>query len=127
MLAIRTIVGLRLITCIEMGRARRFMAYSAIFVALIISALPASGQDLILSAQDNCSLGNCTLHIVDVDTQTAKVWLVISDPGGPMISEILGILGANDTLPWKNYTLTVSGIYAGESSDLVFLRINSSD
>jgi hypothetical protein len=123
-LAIRTIVGLRLITCIEMGRARRFMAYSAILAALIISALPASGQDLILSAQDNCSLGNCTLHIVDVDTQTAKVWLVISDPGGPMISEILG---ANDTLPWKNYTLTVSGIYAGESSDLVFLRINSSD
>lgn len=124
MLAVRNKAGVGSINCIEKGRARRFMAYTAISVALIISALPASGQDLILSAQDNCSLGNCTLHIVDVDTQTAKVWLVISDPGGPMLSEILG---ENDTLPWKNYTLTVSGIYAGESSDLVFLRINSSD
>ena len=124
MLAVRNKAGVGSITCIDKGRARRFMAYTAISVALIISALPASGQDLILSAQDNCSLGNCTLHIVDVDTQTAKVWLVISDPGGPMLSEILS---ANDTLPWKNYTLTVSGIYAGESSDLVFLRINSSD
>ena len=102
----------------------RLIAFAAISVALVIFALPATGQNLVLSAQENRSLGNYTVHIVDVDTQTAKVWLEISDPGGLMLSEILSV---NESLSWKNQTLTLSGIYAGEASDLVFLRIGSSD
>jgi hypothetical protein len=107
-----------------MRKAKRPSIFTAISVALVISLLPASCQDLILSAHENHSLGNCTLQIEDIDSQTAKVWLVISDPIGPMLSEILGV---NETLFWENRTLTVARIYAGESSDLVFLRVNRSD
>ena len=100
------------------------MAFSAIFLVQIIFAAPASGQDLILSTEENRSLGNFTLQIVDVDADTAKVWLEISDPGGPVLSQILSV---NDTLSWKNLTLNVAEIYAGDISDLVYLKINSSD
>jgi hypothetical protein len=113
-----------LLTCIDMIMARRIIASMAISVALIIYAFPAFCQDLIISAHENSSLDNCTLQIVDIDTQAAKVWLVISDPTGPILSEILG---ENDTLSCDNQTLTVTRIYSGESSDLVFLRINRSD
>ena len=108
----------------ERIRVGRFMALSAIFLAQVAFASPAWGQDLILSAEENSSLGNFTLQVVDVDADTAKVWLEISDPGGPVLSQILNV---NDTLSWKNLTLNVAGIYAGDISDLVLLRINSSD
>ena len=122
MLAIKNMVSSG--SVIRMNGLGRRIVFAAISVALVIFALPVSGQSLILTAQENRSLGNYTLHIVDVDTQTAKVWLEISDPGGFMLSEILSV---NETLSWKNQTLTLSGIYAGEASDLVFLRISSSD
>jgi len=97
---------------------------AAISLFLIIFALPGSGEDMVLFGQENCSLGNSTLHIVDIDAETAKVWLVISEPSGSMLSEIMS---PNDTLLWKNRTLNIARIYAGSLSDLVLLRINSSD
>jgi len=123
-LAIEQMLCRRLMTCINMSVAGRLTALVAISAALTILILPGSGQDLILFSQDNCSLGNSTLHIVDVDAETAKVWLVISEPSGSMLSEIMSL---NDTLLWKNRTLNIAGIYAGGLSDLVLLRINSSD
>ena len=123
MLAIGQMLCRRLITGIKISMAGRLMAV-AISVFLIVFALPGSGQDLVLFGQDNCSLDNSTLHIVDVDAETAKVWLVISEPSGSMLSEIMSV---NDTLFWKNRTLNIAGIYAGGLSDLVLLRINSSD
>ncbi len=123
MLAIGQMLCRRLITGIKISMAGRLMAV-AISVFLIIFALPGSGQDLVLFARDNCSLDNSTLHIVDVDAETAKVWLVISEPSGSTLSEIMSL---NDTLFWKNRTLNIAGIYAGGLSDLVLLRINSSD
>ena len=123
MLAIGQMLCRRLITGIKISMAGRLMAV-AISVFLIIFALPGSGQDLVLFARDNCSLDNSTLHIVDVDAETAKVWLVISEPSGSTLSEIMSL---NDTLLWKNRTLNIAGIYAGGLSDLVLLRINSSD
>ena len=123
MLAIGQMLCRRLITGIKISMAGRLMAV-AISVFLIIFALPGSGQDLVLFARDNCSLDNSTLHIVDVDAETAKVWLVISEPSGSPLSEIMSL---NDTLFWKNRTLNIAGIYAGGLSDLVLLRINSSD
>ena len=123
MLAIGQMLCRRLMTGNKMSMAGRLMAV-AISVFLIIFALPGSGQDLVLFGQDNCSLDNSTLHIVDVDAETAKVWLVISEPSGSALSEIMSL---NDTLLWKNRTLNVAGIYAGGLFDLVLLRINSSD
>ena len=122
MLAIGELLCSRLMT--RMSMARQLAAFTAISVFLAIFVLPGSGQDLILLAEDNCSLGNSTLHIVDVDAQTAKVWLEISEPSGLMLSEIMSL---NDTLLWKNQTLNIVGIYAGGLTDLVKLEINSSD
>ena len=122
MLAIGELLCCRLMT--RMSMARQLAAFAAISVFLAIFVLPGSGQDLILFAEDNCSLGNSTLHIVDVDAQTAKVWLVISEPSGSMLSEIMSL---NDTLFWKNQSLNIVGIYAGSLADLVLLKINSSD
>ena len=124
MLAIGQMLCRRLMTGNKMSMAGRLKAFVAISVFLIVFALPGSGQDLVLFGQDNCSLDNSTLHIVDVDAETAKVWLVISEPSGSMLSEIMSL---NDTLLWKNRTLNIAGIYAGGLSDLVLLRINSSD
>ena len=121
MLAIGQILCSRFIT--RMGMAGRLMAV-AISLLLIILPLSGSGQDLVLSAQDNFSLDNSTLHIVDVDAETAKVWLVISEPSGSALSEIMSL---NDTLFWKSQSLNIVGIYAGSLADLVRLRINSSD
>ena len=124
MLAIGQMLCRRLMTGNKKSMAGRLKTFGAISAFLIIFALPGSGQDLVLFGQDNCSLGNSTLHIVDVDAETAKVWLVISEPSGSMLSEIMSL---NDTLFWKNRTLIIAGIYAGSLSDLVLLRINSSD
>lgn len=124
MLAIGQMLCRRLMTGIKISMGGRLKTFVAISVFLIIFALPGSGQDLVLFGQDNCSLDNSTLHIVDVDAETAKVWLVISEPSGSMLSEIMSL---NDTLFWKNRTLIIAGIYAGGLSDLVLLRINSSD
>jgi len=107
-----------------MRPAGRLTALAASSIFLILFAIPGSGEDIVLIGQENCSLGNSTLHIVDVDAQTAKVWLVISEPSGSMLSEIMSL---NDTLFWKNQSLNIVGIYAGSLADLVRLRINSSD
>ena len=124
MLAIRQMLCRRLMTGIKMSMEGRLKTFVAISVFLIIFALPGSGQDMVLFAQESCSMGNSTLHIVDVDAESAKVWLVISEPSGSPLSEIISL---NDTLFWKNRTLNIAGIYAGGLSDLVLLRINSSD
>ena len=122
MLAIGELLCCRLMT--RMSMARQLAAFTAISVFLVIFGLPGSGEDIVLIGQENWSLGKSTLHIVDVDAQTAKVWLVISEPSGSMLSEIMSL---NDTLFWKSQSLNIVGIYAGSLADLVRLRINSSD
>jgi len=103
--------------------AKLLFIFSAVFLSLLPSLSQSSCQEMILSAHENCSLGDFTLQVEDVDSQAAKVWLMISDLNGPLQTEVLGI---NDTLNWDNQTLTVTRIYAGEASDLVLLKINCS-
>ncbi|MGV8175804.1 MAG: hypothetical protein ACP5OU_08900 [Methanothrix sp.] len=103
--------------------AKLLFIFSAVFLSLLSSHSQSTCQEMILSAHENCSLGDFTLQVEDVDSQAAKVWLMISDLNGPLQTEVLGI---NDTLDWDNQTLTVTRIYAGEVSDLVFLKINCS-
>jgi len=111
------------VICIGMRTAKRLFIFSAVFLVLFPSVSQSSCREVILSAHENRSLGNFTLQVEDIDSQAAKVWLMISDRKGSMQTEVLGI---NDTLDWDNQTLTVNRIYAGEVSDLVFLSINCS-
>ena len=70
---------------------------------------------------ENYTMGNCTLQVEDIDSQAAKVWLLILDGQDPPLSMVLGI---NDTLSCGKLTAMVTRIYAGESADLVCLKIN---
>lgn len=71
---------------------------------------------------ENYTLDNCTLQVEDIDSQAAKVWVLILAGNGPSLSMVLGI---NDTLSCGKRTLMVKRFYAGESADLVCLKINS--
>ncbi|MCX6677184.1 MAG: hypothetical protein NTU95_04475 [Methanothrix sp.] len=72
---------------------------------------------------ENYTMENCTLQVEDIDSQAAKVWMLILCGQEPSLSKVLGI---NDTLSCGNLTLMVKKTYAGESADLVCLQINSS-
>jgi len=71
---------------------------------------------------ENYTLENCTLQVVDIDSQAAKVWVLIQAGNGPSLSMVLGI---NETLSCGRLTLMVKRFYVGESADLVCLKINS--
>ena len=71
---------------------------------------------------ENYTLENCTFQVEDIDSQAAKVWVLILGRQKPSLSMVLGI---NDTLSCGKLTLMVKRFYAGESNDLVCLKINS--
>jgi len=71
---------------------------------------------------ENYTLENCTLQVEDIDSQAAKVWVLILCGQEPSLSRILCI---NDTLSCGKRTLVVKRIYAGESADIVSLKIIS--
>ena len=73
---------------------------------------------------ENYTMENCTLQVEDIDSQAAKVWVLINGGSGPSLSKVLGV---NDTLSCDKLTLMVKRFYAGESNDLVCLMINSTE
>jgi hypothetical protein len=99
-----------------------FSIFSACILFLAILIYPALSQEVVLSMNENYTLNNCTLQIEDIDSQAAKVWLLIQERQGPSLSMVLGI---NETLSCGKLTLMVKRFYAGESADIVCLKINS--
>jgi hypothetical protein len=77
---------------------------------------------MVLSMHENYTMENCTLQVEDIDSQAAKVWVLILGRQEPSLSMVLGI---NDTLSCGNRTLMVKRFYAGELADIVCLEINS--
>jgi len=108
--------------CINMNGAIGFSIFSACILFLAILVCPAFSQEVVLSMHENYTLENCTLQVEDIDSQAAKVWMLILGGQEPPLSMVLGI---NDTLSCGKLTLMVNGFYAGESNDLVCLKINS--
>ncbi len=93
---------------------------AAVVLAVFMLLAPVShSTDAILRSNENCTLGNCTLHVVDVDSQVMQVWLVITSGNESLQPSVLGI---NDTIDCGNCTLLIKRIYAGEESDLVCLE-----
>jgi hypothetical protein len=85
---------------------------------LMILIYPAFSQEVVLSMHENYSMENCTLQIEDIDSQAAKVWVLILAGKEPSLSMVLGI---NETLSCGRLTLMVKRFYAGESADIVSL------
>ncbi len=69
---------------------------------------------------ENYTMENCTLQVEDIDSQAAEVWVLILAEPEPSSSMVLGI---NDTLTCGKATLMVKNFYAGESYDIVCLKI----
>jgi hypothetical protein len=91
---------------------------SILFAFLIY---PGFSQEVVLSMHENYTLENCTLQVEDIDSQAAKVWVLIQAGNGPSLSMVLGI---NETLSCGRLTLMVKRFYAGESADIVSLKID---
>jgi len=100
----------------------RFSIFCASILFLAILIYPVFSQEVVLSMHENYTMENCTLQIEDIDSQAAKVWVLILGGQEPSLSMVLSI---NDTLSCGKLTLMVKKIYAGESADLVCLKINS--
>jgi hypothetical protein len=94
---------------------------SACILFLMILIYPAFSQEVVLSMHENYSMENCTLQIEDIDSQAAKVWVQIRAGQEPSLSMVLGI---NDTLSCGRLTLVVKRFYAGESADIVCIKID---
>ncbi len=69
---------------------------------------------------ENYTMENCTLQVEDIDSQAAKVWVMILAGPEPSISMVLG---ENETLICGRLTLQVEKFYAGESADIVCIKI----
>jgi hypothetical protein len=110
--------------CIRINGAIGLSIFFASILFLTILVYPAFSQEVVLSMHENYTLENCTLQVEDIDSQAAKVWLLILAGQEPSLSMVLGI---NDTLNCGKLTLMVKRFYAGESNDLVCLKINSTE
>jgi hypothetical protein len=106
---------------ISMNGAIGLSILSACILFLMILIFPAFSQEVILSMHENYTMENCTLQIEDIDSQAAKVWVLILAGKGPSLSMVLG---TNDTLSCGRLTLVVKRFYAGESADIVCLKID---
>jgi hypothetical protein len=104
---------------INMNRIIDLSRFSAciLFLALIY---PAVSQEVVLSMHENYTMENCTLQVEDIDSQAAEVWVSILAGPKPSSSMVLGI---NDTITCGKAALMVERFYAGESYDIVCLKI----
>jgi|GEM_PF-3590981 len=95
-------------------------------MAVAIMAQQAlAGMEILLPTQQPLGFaGNMTFVVEDVDPVTGKAWLNLYGANGVLKSEILG---CGDHFVYYGITridLTISRIYAGESTDLVSLNLN---
>jgi hypothetical protein len=105
---------------IRMNRAIGLSIFSACILYLIL-IYPAFSQEVVLCMHENYTMENCTLQVEDIDSQAAEVWVLILAGPEPSISMVLGI---NETLTCGNARLMVKKFYAGESYDIVCLKIS---
>jgi hypothetical protein len=107
---------------IRMMWANRVSIFTAGILYLAILIYPAFSQEVVLSMHENYTLENCTLQVVDIDSQAAKVWLLVLCGQEPSSSMVLSL---NDTFGCGKRTLMVKRFYTGESADIVCLKNNS--
>lgn len=107
-------------TCINLEKWL-FLFFEGI-LAIAVSTSSAQSSEVILPVHENFTLENCTVKVEDIDTEAAKVWLLLERGDEPARSMVLGI---NDSLACVTCALMVTGIYSGEDADLVCLSLNN--
>jgi hypothetical protein len=107
---------------ISMIRAIGLLGFTEciLFLALIG---PVFSQELVLSIHENYTLECCILEVEDIDSQAEEVWISIATGPGQSSSMVLGM---NETITCGNATATVNKFYAGDSYDIVCLKLLNS-
>jgi hypothetical protein len=103
-------------------RARLWVSLCAAYLALMPISFSVIGEEIILYPGQHLSLaGNLTLAVEDVDSQREVVWLNLSQKNQSLNSSLLHM---GEHLFWRDFDVSVLGIYAGGMGDLVVLQIN---
>ena len=58
--------------------ANGIFIFSACILFLTILIYPVFSQEVVLSMHENYTMDNCTLQVEDIDSQAAKVWVLIN-------------------------------------------------
>ena len=89
-------------------------------ILLAVFVYPAHAEVVLLSVQQNLTLGNCTLEVEDADFQAGLVWLCIfADHESPQ--SVVVVVG--DAFRIGELMLRILRVYAGEGTDLVALEV----
>jgi hypothetical protein len=104
-------------------RARLWSSLCGAFLALLLPSFSAPGEEILLYPGQQLSLGeDITLVIEDADSQREVVWLNLSQKSQSLNSSLVH---KGEHLLWRDYDISVLGIYAGDVGDLVVLQINN--
>jgi hypothetical protein len=103
-------------------RALHGIYLCAPFLALLLLSSSASGEEIILHPGQHLSLDkDLNLVVEDADSQREVVWLNLSQKNQSLNSSLLH---KGEHLFWRDFDVSVLGIYAGGLGDLVVLQIN---
>jgi hypothetical protein len=104
-------------------RARLRVSLCAAFLALLPLSFSAQGEEIILHPGQQLSLDkDLVLVVEDVDSQREVIWLNLSQKNQSLNSSLLRM---GEHLFWRDFDLSMLGIYAGGMGDLVVLQINN--
>jgi hypothetical protein len=103
-------------------RAIFWISLYTAFLALLLLSFSAPCEEIILYPGQHLSLDtDLTLVVEDADSQQEVVWLNLSQKNQSLNSSLLH---KGEHLFWRDFDMSVLGIYAGGLSDLVVLQIN---
>jgi hypothetical protein len=104
-------------------RALFWISLYTAFLAFLLLSFSAPGEEIILYPGQHLSLDtDLTLVVEDADSQRDVVWLNLSQKNQSLNSSLLHM---GEHLFWRDFDVSVLGIYAGGMGDLVILQINN--
>jgi len=93
-----------------------------VFLAVLLLSSSVAGKEIILYPGQHLSLDrDITLVIEDADSQLGVVWLNLSQKNESLNSSILHL---GEHLFWRDFDMSILGIYAGGNGNLVVLQID---
>ncbi|HPS90993.1 MAG TPA: hypothetical protein PKV33_02450 [Methanothrix sp.] len=102
-----------------MNRRAGFSGFM-VCVNFLILIYPVFSQETVLSMHENYTLDSCILKVEDIDSQAEEVWISIF--AGPEQPSSM-VLGLNETITCGRATLVAEKFYAGDSYDIVCLKL----
>jgi hypothetical protein len=94
----------------------------AVFLVVLILSSSAAGKEIIIYPGQHLTLDrDLTLVIEDADSQLGVVWLNLSLKNQSLNTSLLHL---GEHLFWRDFDVSILGIYAGGNGNLVVLQIN---